>query len=91
MNPVMRTESETSPLSMVSRNSEIFGYILFKGPYRPFCMFGPNIFNFHTHNVVWEQSFPKAYYWKGELKMFFLPSRPPLVSVHSGTLLKSTC
>ncbi|KAF7641945.1 hypothetical protein LDENG_00267920, partial [Lucifuga dentata] len=28
-------------------------------------------------------SFPKAYYWNGELKMFFLPSRPPLVSVHS--------
>ncbi|KAF7646462.1 hypothetical protein LDENG_00187420, partial [Lucifuga dentata] len=25
----------------------------------------------------------KAYYWNGELKMFFLPSRPPLVSVHS--------
>ncbi|KAF7646539.1 hypothetical protein LDENG_00185640, partial [Lucifuga dentata] len=25
----------------------------------------------------------KAYCWNGELKMFFLPSRPPLVSVHS--------
>ncbi|KAF7641408.1 hypothetical protein LDENG_00282190 [Lucifuga dentata] len=25
----------------------------------------------------------KAYYWNSELKMFFLPSRPPLVSVHS--------
>ncbi|KAF7644127.1 hypothetical protein LDENG_00227080 [Lucifuga dentata] len=31
----------------------------------------------------------KAYYWNSELTMFFLPSRPPLVSVHS--LLKSTC
>ncbi|KAF7645547.1 hypothetical protein LDENG_00202450, partial [Lucifuga dentata] len=57
----------------------------FKGPYQPFCMFEPNIFNFHTYNL------PKACYWNGELKMFFLPSRPPLVSVHSGTLLKSTC
>ncbi|KAF7641592.1 hypothetical protein LDENG_00276590 [Lucifuga dentata] len=44
-------------------------------------MFQPNILNFHTHNVT-DNHF-KAYYWNGELKMFFLPSRPPLVSVHS--------
>ncbi|KAF7645311.1 hypothetical protein LDENG_00206670 [Lucifuga dentata] len=34
-------------------------------------------------HVTLHQPFPKAYYWNGELKMFFLPSRPPLVSVHS--------
>ncbi|KAF7642527.1 hypothetical protein LDENG_00256530 [Lucifuga dentata] len=25
----------------------------------------------------------QSIYWNSELKMFFLPSRPPLVSVHS--------
>ncbi|KAF7667060.1 hypothetical protein LDENG_00082100 [Lucifuga dentata] len=27
-------------------------YFLFKGPYHPFCMFEPNIFNFHTCYVT---------------------------------------
>ncbi|KAF7643685.1 hypothetical protein LDENG_00235180 [Lucifuga dentata] len=40
------------------------------------------IYSIFIH-VTLHQSFPKAYYWNGELKMFFLPSRPPLVSVHS--------
>ncbi|KAF7648878.1 hypothetical protein LDENG_00150630 [Lucifuga dentata] len=52
-----------------------------KGPYRAFCMFEHNIFSFHTCNVT--DIISKACYWNGELKMFFLPSRPPLVSVHS--------
>ncbi|KAF7644951.1 hypothetical protein LDENG_00213160 [Lucifuga dentata] len=29
-----------------------------KGPYRPFCMFEPNIFTFHTCNVT-DNHFPK--------------------------------
>ncbi|KAF7644305.1 hypothetical protein LDENG_00224370 [Lucifuga dentata] len=24
----------------------------FKGPYRPFCMFEPNIFSFHTYTII---------------------------------------
>ncbi|KAF7650122.1 hypothetical protein LDENG_00130980 [Lucifuga dentata] len=35
---------------MASTNKyKVFGL---KGPYRPFCMFEPNIFNFHTRNVT---------------------------------------
>ncbi|KAF7646182.1 hypothetical protein LDENG_00192000 [Lucifuga dentata] len=29
-----------------------------KGRYRPFCMFEPNIFNFHTLNIT-DNHFPK--------------------------------
>ncbi|KAF7668208.1 hypothetical protein LDENG_00028570 [Lucifuga dentata] len=32
--------------------------LFFKGPYHPFCMFEPNIFNFHTCNVT-DNHFPK--------------------------------
>ncbi|KAF7651311.1 hypothetical protein LDENG_00112940, partial [Lucifuga dentata] len=58
----------------------------FKGPYHPFCT--SLIYSVFIH-VTLLTIISKAYYWNGELKMFFLPSRPPLVSVHS--LLKSTC
>ncbi|KAF7667152.1 hypothetical protein LDENG_00074050 [Lucifuga dentata] len=53
-------------------------------------MFEPNIFNFRTHKVT-DNHFPKHSTEKVNLNFFSLTSRPPLVSVHSGTLLKSTC
>ncbi|KAF7652081.1 hypothetical protein LDENG_00102030 [Lucifuga dentata] len=56
---------------------------VFKGPCHPFCMFEPNIFNFHIHNVT-DNHFPKHTIGMMNLKMIFLLSRPPLVSVHSG-------
>ncbi|KAF7645501.1 hypothetical protein LDENG_00203570, partial [Lucifuga dentata] len=58
-------------------SSETFSF-WFKGPYHPFCTFEPKSSIF-IHVML----LTKAYYWNGELKMFFLPSRPPLVSVHS--------
>ncbi|KAF7646251.1 hypothetical protein LDENG_00190900 [Lucifuga dentata] len=33
-------------------------FVTLKGPYHPFCMFEPNIFNFHTRNVT-DNHFPK--------------------------------
>ncbi|KAF7641733.1 hypothetical protein LDENG_00273650 [Lucifuga dentata] len=59
-----------------------------KGPYTHFACLSLiySIFIRVTDNY-----FPKHTTGNSELKMFFLPSRPPLVSVHSGTLLKSTC
>ncbi|KAF7644462.1 hypothetical protein LDENG_00221640, partial [Lucifuga dentata] len=53
----------------------------FKGPYCRFACLSLmcSIFIHVTLLTI----ISTAYYWNGELKMFFLPSRPPLVSVHS--------
>ncbi|KAF7647769.1 hypothetical protein LDENG_00167040 [Lucifuga dentata] len=37
---------------------KIITFILLKGPYHPFCMFEPDIFNFHTCYVT-DNHFPK--------------------------------
>ncbi|KAF7648414.1 hypothetical protein LDENG_00157280, partial [Lucifuga dentata] len=83
------TVSAWQKLCQLLSNEIKFPSNFLKGPYHLSCMFEPNIFNFHTCDVT-NNHFPKHTTRMVNLKMFFLPSRPPLVSVHSGTLLKST-